>query len=69
MSHHNKRKVLVTGDGVKRGDSIFFHCDHILAIHSVHRQDLVSTMTLDDLKELASWLRLQPPTDDHLNEG
>ena len=50
--------------GLKRGDTIFFHTDHILAIHSVHRQELVSTMTLDDLKELASWLRMQAPTDE-----
>lgn len=47
--------------GLDLGDTIFFHEDHILAIHSVHRQDLVRLMSLEDLKELASWLRVQPP--------
>jgi len=49
--------------GLRRGDQIFFHADHVLAIHNIHRQDMVSTMTIEDLKELASWLRIQPPTD------
>ena len=47
--------------GLDLGDTIFFHEDHILAIHPVHRQDLVRLMSLEDLKELASWLRIQPP--------
>ena len=48
---------------IQLGDTIFFHADHVLAIHNVHRQELVSTMSLEDLKELASWLRIQPPDD------
>ena len=48
---------------IQFGDTIFFHADHVLAIHNVHRQELVSTMSLEDLKELASWLRIQPPDD------
>ncbi len=42
--------------GVKQGDKIVFHEDHILAVHDIHRQELVSRMDQADLKELAQWL-------------
>ena len=38
------------------GDEIFFHEDHILAVHDIHRQELVLAMDAADLKELAQWL-------------
>ncbi len=41
---------------VNLGDSVVFHADHILAIHGLHRQDLVLAMDAADLKALAAWL-------------
>jgi hypothetical protein len=38
------------------GDEIVFNEDHILAVHSVHRQELVLGMDGADLKELSQWL-------------
>lgn len=43
--------------GLNQGDEIFFHDDHILAVHDVHKQELVAGMEVDDLKELAQWVR------------
>jgi hypothetical protein len=45
--------------GVHHGDEITFHEDHILAVHDMHRQDLVLGMGAADLKELAQWLGSQ----------
>jgi len=42
--------------GLVQGENIVFHEDHILAVHDVHRQELVAGMTVDDLKELARWV-------------
>lgn len=42
--------------GLKAGDEIIFHEDHILAVHDIHRQELVVRMNEADLKELAQWL-------------
>jgi hypothetical protein len=42
-----------------QGGSIVLHADHILAVHSVHRQELVLGMDVADLKELAEWLDSQ----------
>ena len=42
--------------GLNQGDEILFHEDHILAVHDIHRQDLVRGMDAADLKELAQWL-------------
>jgi len=42
--------------GLKQGDEIVFYEDHILAVHDVHRQELVSGMDESDLKELAQWI-------------
>lgn len=39
-----------------QGDEIIFHDDHILAVHDTHRQELVLSMGVDDLKELAQWV-------------
>ena len=39
-----------------QGDGIVFHEDHILAVHSIHRRELVAGMDAADLKELAHWL-------------
>ena len=38
------------------GDPIFFHEDHILAVHGSHRKEIVLGMEPHDLKELAEWL-------------
>lgn len=45
--------------GIKQGDEVLFHTDQILAIHSIHRQDLVLSMEAADLKTLAQWLGSQ----------
>jgi hypothetical protein len=45
--------------GLRHGDEIVFHEDHILSIHGIHRQELVLGMDIADLKELAQWLGSQ----------
>jgi len=35
--------------GLKQGDEIIFHEDHILAIHGIHRQELNVGMDVADL--------------------
>lgn len=45
--------------GLKQGGDIVFHADHILAVHDIHRQELVLGMGAADLKELAQWLGSQ----------
>jgi hypothetical protein len=45
--------------GLRQSDEIIFHEDHVLAVHDVHRQQLVAGMNADDLKELAQWLGQQ----------
>ena len=42
--------------GLKQGDEILFHGDHLLAVHDIHRQELVIDMDAADLKELARWV-------------
>lgn len=42
-----------------RGDEMYFQEDHILAIHSIHRQELVLGMDTADLRQLAQWLGSQ----------
>jgi hypothetical protein len=42
--------------GLKQGNEIVFHEDHILAVHDIHRQELVAAMEVTDLKELARWV-------------
>lgn len=42
--------------GLNQGDEINFHADHILAVHDVHKQELVAGMDEADLKELTQWL-------------
>lgn len=42
--------------GLNQGDEIIFNEDRILAVHDIHRQDLVLGMDADDLKELAQWV-------------
>ena len=39
-----------------QGDEIAFHEDHILAVHGIHRQELILGMDAAELKELAQWL-------------
>ncbi|MCA9045646.1 MAG: hypothetical protein KDA69_15065 [Planctomycetaceae bacterium] len=41
---------------LNQGDEITFHENHILAVHDIHRQELVAGMNASDLKELAQWL-------------
>ena len=45
--------------GLHDGDEIVFHEDHILAVHDIHRQELVLGMDEMDLKVLAQWLGTQ----------
>lgn len=45
--------------GIKQGDEVLFHADHLLAIHDIHRQDIVLSMEAEDLKVLAQWLGSQ----------
>jgi hypothetical protein len=45
--------------GLQQGDEIMFHQDHILAVHDIHRQELVVEMDPAELKELAQWLGSQ----------
>jgi len=45
--------------GLHLGDEIMFHEDHILAIHSIHRQELLLGMDATEVKELARWLTSQ----------
>ena len=45
--------------GIKQGDEVLFHADHMLAIHDIHRQELVLSMEAEDLKKLAEWLGSQ----------
>lgn len=42
--------------GLKQNDEIIFNEDHILTVHDIHRQELVSGMDVADLKELAQWV-------------
>ena len=42
--------------GLRRGSSVYFHEDQILAIHGSHREEIVRGMNEVDLKILAQWL-------------
>jgi hypothetical protein len=42
--------------GLNQGDEIVFQEDNILAVHGIHRQEIVLGMDNDDLKQLAQWL-------------
>ena len=44
---------------LKQGDEIVLHEDNILAVHAIHRQEIVLGMDTADLKELAQWLGSQ----------
>ena len=42
--------------GLSLGNQIVFHADNILAVHDVHRQELILAMNEADLKEMTLWL-------------
>ena len=42
--------------GLNIGHQIVFHSDNILAVHDVHRQELILAMNEADLKEMTLWL-------------
>lgn len=42
--------------GLKLGAKLAFHSNHILAVHGIHRQEIVMGMSPTELKELAAWL-------------
>ena len=44
---------------LRQGDTVFFHEDHILAVHGSHREEIVLGMDTADLKTLAQWLGTQ----------
>ena len=41
------------------GDEIVFHRDHVLAVHGIHREELVLAMDSSELKQLAQWIASQ----------
>ena len=41
---------------LSQGDSVYFHENHILAVHGSHREEIVLGMDAADLKTLARWL-------------
>lgn len=45
--------------GVEHEKVIAFHEDHILAVHGIHRKEIVLGMDASELKELAQWLETQ----------
>lgn len=47
--------------GLRLGQELVFHEDHMLAVHDIHRRQLVLDMDVADLKELAEWLSLHHP--------
>jgi hypothetical protein len=51
--------------GLDQGAEIIFHVDHILAVHDIHRQELVAGMNEEDLKELTQWLAELRRSSDH----
>ncbi|HBN79665.1 MAG TPA: hypothetical protein DD473_28355 [Planctomycetaceae bacterium] len=42
--------------GLDSGSSIYFHADHILALHDIHKLEIVESMSAGDLKEFAQYL-------------
>jgi len=42
--------------GLQHGGTVYFHEDHILAVHGSHREEIVLGMDAVDLKMLAQWL-------------
>ncbi|REK27177.1 MAG: hypothetical protein DWQ45_09345 [Planctomycetota bacterium] len=44
---------------LREGDEVCFHENHILAVHPLHRRNLVSRMTPAEVKDLAEWLASQ----------
>ena len=47
--------------GLKHGNEILFRSDHVLAVHDIHRRELVAEMSAADLKALVEWLGSQRP--------
>jgi len=41
---------------IQQQQELYFHADHILAVHPVHREEIVLAMDAADLKCLAQWL-------------
>ena len=42
--------------GLKMGDEICFEVRHVLAVHPIHRQEMVMSMDEHDLRQLVNWL-------------
>ena len=45
--------------GISADSEILFHENHILAVHGIHRVELLAQMDEDELRELAEWLASQ----------
>ena len=45
--------------GLGLDDELVLHAGHILAVHAIHREEMVLGMDAADLKELARWLGTQ----------
>ena len=41
---------------IQQGHEIFCHLDHVLAVHPIHRQEMVLAMDEADLRQLVEWL-------------
>ena len=53
---------------LQSGSPILFQHAHILAVHGIHREELVLGMDMAELKELAEWLGMQHGSDDRATE-
>jgi hypothetical protein len=49
--------------GVNLGDEVLFHKNNVLAIHSINRAELLGSMTVPELKELAAWISMERESD------
>ena len=46
--------------GLADDDEICFHEDHILAVHAIHNQQIIVSMSEADLREFREWVQSQP---------
>ena len=49
--------------GIKLNDEICFHENHVLAVHGMHRLDIIQHMSVEEIKALADWIRLNQAED------
>ena len=44
---------------IHKDAEIYFHADHVLALHPLHREEVVCQMEPGDLRTLVEWLGTQ----------